>query len=61
MPIIRIGLIIIIITNQNLIESKESSRVKAIKYHATTNIFSLLSAHDAYKQREDSCYFLSDT
>ena len=50
-----------VITNQNLFQSKESSKIKTIKYHATTNIFSLLFAHDAHKQREDVCYFLSDT
>ena len=51
---------VLVTTNQNLFESKESSRIKTIKYHATTNIFSLLSAHDAHKQRENICYCLSD-
>ena len=33
-----------LITNQNLFDSKKSSRIKAIKYRAATNVFSLLSA-----------------
>ena len=35
---------VLVITNQNLFESKKSSRIKTIKYHATTDIFFLLSA-----------------
>ena len=38
------NLVALVITNQNLFESKNSSRIKTIKYHATTNIFSLLFA-----------------
>ena len=48
----------IVITNQNLFESKKSSRIKAIKYHATTNIFSILFANDAHKQRENIWYLV---
>ena len=46
----------LVITNQNLLESKKRSRIKTIKIPRDDEYFFSFVCHDAHKQRENICY-----